>query len=85
MLALVVALVSPVDALGSALFACHMTQHMLLMLVAAPFLAISAPIGPLLLSLPPHWRVALGRFWKGQPGVRHLCTMALQSGLLGAA
>lgn len=36
--ALVVAVVSPLDALGEALFAAHMTQHLLLALVAAPLL-----------------------------------------------
>lgn len=36
--ALVVAVVSPLDALGEALFAAHMVQHLLLALVAAPLL-----------------------------------------------
>jgi putative membrane protein len=43
MLALGVALISPVDALASDLFAAHMVQHLLLMLVAAPLLALGAP------------------------------------------
>lgn len=37
-LALLVALVSPLDALGGALFVAHMLQHLLLILVAAPLL-----------------------------------------------
>ena len=68
--AVIIALVSPVDALGSALFSGHMVQHMLLILVAAPLLALSAPVGPLLLALSPHWRTALGRVWKYQPALR---------------
>src|SRR4029450_2726552 len=43
LLALGVALLSPLDALSSALASAHMVQHMLLVLVAAPLLALSAP------------------------------------------
>jgi len=39
-LALVVALISPIHPLGSALFSVHMIQHELLMVVAAPFLVL---------------------------------------------
>lgn len=39
-LVLVVALVSPLDALGGSLFAAHMVQHLLLTLVAAPLLLL---------------------------------------------
>ena len=51
--ALVVALVSPVDALSSALASAHMLQHVLLVLVAAPLLAVAAPLPTLLRGLPP--------------------------------
>lgn len=40
MLSLVVALVSPLDALGGSLFAAHMVQHLLLTSVAAPLLLL---------------------------------------------
>jgi putative membrane protein len=40
LLALAVALVSPLDALSDSLFSAHMVQHMILMLAAAPLLAI---------------------------------------------
>lgn len=40
---LVLALVSPVHALGGALFSAHMLQHELLILVAAPLMAAGAP------------------------------------------
>jgi putative membrane protein len=40
-LALLVALVSPLDALSSVLFSAHMTQHLILVLVAAPLLVLS--------------------------------------------
>ncbi len=48
-------LCSPLHELGRALFAAHMTQHELLMLVAAPLLALGEPLGPLLLGLPARW------------------------------
>jgi cytochrome c oxidase assembly factor CtaG len=43
LLTLVVALVSPLDSLADRLFAAHMTQHLLLVTVSAPALAICAP------------------------------------------
>jgi cytochrome c oxidase assembly factor CtaG len=61
--ALAVALVSPLDALSSALASAHMVQHVLLILVAAPLLALSAPSATLLRGSPlvvrqtlPRWR-----------------------------
>jgi putative membrane protein len=43
-LALFVALVSPLHPLGEVLFSAHMTQHELLMLVAAPLLVLGRPL-----------------------------------------
>jgi putative membrane protein len=51
-LVLVIALVSPLHPWGSVLFSAHMTQHELLMLVAAPLLVLSRPIVPFLWALP---------------------------------
>ena len=48
LLAIAVAVLSPLDALSSALASAHMVQHLLLTLVAAPLLALSAPSGALL-------------------------------------
>jgi putative membrane protein len=59
-LTLFVALVSPLDALGSKLFSAHMVQHELLMIVAAPLLVMSRPFGPWLWALPVRWRQRLG-------------------------
>jgi len=55
-LALVVALVSPLHALGEALFSAHMAQHELLMTIAAPLLVLGRPIVPALFALPAGWR-----------------------------
>lgn len=60
-LALAAALVSPLDALGSALFAGHMLQHVVLMVVAAPLLVLARPLAPWLWALPPAWRRRVGR------------------------
>jgi putative membrane protein len=44
LVAIALALVSPIEAYEGALFSVHMVQHMLLMLVAAPLLLAGAPI-----------------------------------------
>jgi cytochrome c oxidase assembly factor CtaG len=48
-----VAVCSPLDALGSLLLLVHMTQHLLLMLVAPPLLLLGAPWAPLLRGFSP--------------------------------
>jgi putative membrane protein len=53
---LVAALLSPLDALGGALFSAHMIQHELLMIVAAPLLILGHPLGPWIWALPRSWR-----------------------------
>jgi cytochrome c oxidase assembly factor CtaG len=60
--ALGVALVSPLDALSGALASAHMVQHMLLVLVAAPLLALSAPSSTILRGSPLAVRRASGRW-----------------------
>jgi putative membrane protein len=50
------ALVSPMDRLSERLFAIHMGQHELLMLVAAPLLVLGRPLVPFLLALPARWQ-----------------------------
>src|ERR1044071_4625662 len=53
-LALFVALASPLHAWGRVLFSAHMTQHEILMLVAAPLLVLSRPLVPFMWALPVH-------------------------------
>jgi putative membrane protein len=60
-LVLLVALESPLDALSADLFAAHMVQHLLLILVAGPLLVLGAPLAPLLWALPQPARRAFGR------------------------
>ena len=60
-LVLAVTLVSPLHALGSALFSAHMAQHELMMVLAAPLLVAGRPLVPALWSLPPAGRLWLQR------------------------
>lgn len=64
LVALFVAFVSPLEALATALFSAHMVQHLLLVLVAAPFLVLGAPLVPLLWALPKPVRRKTARYWK---------------------
>jgi putative membrane protein len=59
LVALAVALLSPLDAISGALASAHMVQHLLLTLVAAPLLAASAPAGALLRGGPAAVRSAV--------------------------
>lgn len=52
----VLALLPVIDPVVDASFPLHMVQHMLLVLVAAPLLALGGPGLPLLLALPRGWR-----------------------------
>ena len=63
MLALIVALLSPLDTLGEQLFAAHMAQHLVLILVAAPLIVCSAPLVPMLWAFDRTARHAIGRWW----------------------
>ncbi|MEX0717839.1 MAG: cytochrome c oxidase assembly protein [Planctomycetaceae bacterium] len=61
MLALVVALVSPLDQLSDQLAWVHMVQHMLLMTVAAPLIVSAAPLFVCLWGLARRGRIAFSR------------------------
>ena len=60
-LVLAISLVSPLHALGSALFSAHMAQHEIMMVLAAPLLIAGRPIVPAVWSLPPSGRLWLQR------------------------
>jgi putative membrane protein len=89
--ALLVALVSPLDAAGGALFTAHMLQHLLLMAVAAPLLVLGAPQVGLAWGLPRRGRAAAARWWHALGlralfrGLAHpLAAFALHAGALWA-
>lgn len=59
--AIAAALLSPLDALAGDLASAHMVQHLLLVVVAAPLLVWSAPVGALVAGLPSAARPHLQR------------------------
>jgi cytochrome c oxidase assembly factor CtaG len=59
-LVLALSLVSPLHALGGVLFSAHMTQHELMMVIAAPLLVLGRPLVPFVWALPGHWRPPAG-------------------------
>ncbi|HKP72772.1 MAG TPA: cytochrome c oxidase assembly protein [Pyrinomonadaceae bacterium] len=62
--ALFVALVSPLHPWGRVLFSAHMTQHEVLMLVAAPLVVLGRPLLPFLWALPLEWARRVGNWGK---------------------
>ncbi len=77
---LAIALLSPVDALGGALFSAHMVQHVLLMMAAAPLLALGAPEYIWLWVLPLQVRRGFAHWWLGRRylgGFAHLMALPL--------
>lgn len=78
--AVALALLSPIDAVGQALFSVHMVQHLLLIMVAAPLLALGEPLVPMLFALSPGGRRSLGMSWRDAralPGLWHAVTQPL--------
>jgi putative membrane protein len=65
-IALVIALVSPLDALGGQLFSAHMLQHEMLMIVAAPLLVLGRPVAAWTWAFAPATRRQLGRATQAQ-------------------
>ena len=59
--AVVAALASPLDHLATTSLSAHMTQHLVLILVAAPLLVMGRPVLPVLMALPASWRRAARR------------------------
>jgi len=61
LLAIAIALLSPLASYSERLFSMHMAQHLLLLLIAPPLLWLGAPLPPVLWGLPPDWRHGVGR------------------------
>lgn len=62
LLVIALALVSPIDVLVQQLFFTHMTQHLLLIMIAPPLLLLPNPMPFLLWGLPTRLRFLAGRF-----------------------
>src|SRR5438067_2048515 len=65
-IALASALLSPLDDLAERLFSAHMAQHELLMVVAAPLIALASPLVALMWMLPARGRRAVARAVRGR-------------------
>ncbi len=63
MLMVIVALMSPLDALATSLFSAHMVQHLVLVLLAAPLFVFAEPLQPALHALPHRWQARLHTWW----------------------
>jgi putative membrane protein len=67
MVALAIALISPLAWLSDVLFSAHMTQHEILMLVAAPLLVFGQPLLAMLWAVPTRRRAAVARAFRRPP------------------
>jgi putative membrane protein len=67
LLAIFIALISPLDNWASLRFSAHMVQHILLMHAAGLLLVLSYPLTPFLLGLPSSVSAWLGRWWSTSP------------------
>lgn len=68
--ALAIALLSPVAAVGEALFSVHMFQHVLLMVAAPPLIVLGRPGLAAAWALPENGRRAVRRHWPRAPWFR---------------
>lgn len=86
-IALVAALLSPLDALGGALFSAHMVQHELMMIVAASLLVIGRPLLTMLWAFPARGRTLIGKAMRsgGVRGTWRFITRASVAWVLHAA
>lgn len=85
---LIAALFSPLDALADHGFAWHMFQHLLLMLLGAPLLALANTHLVSLFAFPLRPRRSIGRVVAGAPGIKGAATGRLSpfvAGVLFAA
>ena len=68
MMALAIALLSPLDWLSDVLFSAHMTQHEVLMLVAAPLLVLGQPLLAMFWAVPGGRRGTVAHVFR-RPGI----------------
>jgi cytochrome c oxidase assembly factor CtaG len=80
------ALLSPLDVLGSQLFSMHMIQHLLLIMIAPPLLLMANPMPFILWGLPGNWRLKIGRglsrLLNGKSTFRHYLRKATTPGIV---
>jgi putative membrane protein len=72
---LALALLSPLGEMSEALFSAHMSQHLLLLLVAPPLLVCGRPGLAMFWALPARLRKRLGQLWVGSGFARALAPL----------
>ncbi|WP_159716195.1 cytochrome c oxidase assembly protein [Geminicoccus flavidas] len=84
---LALCITSPLGLLSEQLFVAHMIEHELMVIVAAPLLVVSRPLGAFAWALPIVWRRALGRIgrWRSLAASWRWLTGAGVATLLHAA
>ena len=70
------ALLSPLHQWGATLFAAHMVQHEILLLIAAPLVILGRPLPVMLWAAPRRVRISVGRRMRTWRGPWMLCTGA---------
>ncbi len=71
---LALALTGPLDQYNGVLFSIHMTQHLVLILAAAPLLLLGRPVQVMLRGLPPRFTRAIARNSAGRSSLRRVLT-----------
>ncbi|MBV9879040.1 MAG: cytochrome c oxidase assembly protein [Gemmatirosa sp.] len=85
LVAIALALASPIDAAAESLFAVHMVQHLLLVVVAAPLVVLGEPALVTLWALPRDARIVLARRWRGLRALAHVARQPLVAWTLHVA
>ncbi len=85
LLTIFLALATPIDSLARKLFWVHMTQHVLLLGVAAPLIVLGAPWNSMWRALPLSWRRRLARALVRSPRLAPVRTVARIVGRPGPA
>lgn len=86
LLAVALALLSPIDALGQQLFFMHMVQHLLLIMIAPPLLLVANPMPFILWGLPTGLRHKIGGLFSQalhrESGFRRWLRLLTQPGII---
>ena len=83
LVALWIAVASPLDAVADSLFTGHMVQHLVLTSIAAPLWAYAAPVVPMMWGVPRGVRLGSGRAWRGT-GARVMAVLGAPAVAWGA-
>lgn len=77
-----IALMSPIDVMGSQLFLMHMVQHLLFMMVAAPLMLLANPFPVMLWALPRDLRLQVGAWFQPEGIIHRLLSPVMKPGLI---